>query len=461
MKNHPPFPARGRAFGLISAACLPALVSAQTAVNTFESGLLSPFSVEVRGGNTAQIVTTPLFPARSGAKVHRLSWHQANYVGTRETRGVEGSSGGLQRIKSEGWYAFSFRLAPDFPAKSVILGQMMCWTSTAPADKTLTLSLNAAGTLSVNAYTGSGGPATLTASGVLAQNLARGVWHDVVCHVKFANNGTGVLRVWFGGAPEAQPTFAASNISLGNGVFDSAHQMRDGAYVKWGLYCWDVANYTAGEVRVAEFDDVAYLVGNPVGAFAAVKPERYGIVTLLAEDFEQGAPGDAPAGWTLQNAAATSVTVEAAPGGAGRALRFTDDNASGMSFARRSFAAQSGRFTASWRFFQSATGDRHRMLFNQGPTSVFELYTVNGRLICVRPDGGSTDLGAIPVAAWHEVVLAFDVAQQRATVALNGTVRAVDAPFRVAATALDRFAVGTSNPSVGAQLFLDELLIER
>lgn len=436
-------------------------VSAQTAQNDFESGLLSPFSVEVGGGNVSVVAPPAVFPARSGALVHRMEWSADNYVGTRLTRGVEGMSASLPRIRSTGWYAFSFRLPADFPAKNVILAQLICWTSALPAtDKTLAFFLDDDGRFRAAAYHGSGGPATRTANGTLTSSLALGVWHDVVVHATFANNSAGSLRVWLNGAPESSPTFQVSGIRFGNGAWTNSSTLSAGAYAKWGLYCWDVDDYTDGETRTVEFDDVAYLVGNPSGAFDLVKSPRYGATTLVAETYDAVALGSTPPGWSVSNSANTSTTVATSPSGPGRVLRASDTNPSGLTFATRTFPAQTGPLVVSWRFYQNGTGNTHRMLLRSGSTNAFELFTINGNLVCTRPDGGSIVLGPIPAHTWHEIVVAADPAIDRATVALNGTVVIASAEFRNAVASLDRFAIGTSNASNGVSLHLDDLLIE-
>src|SRR3712207_5131927 len=68
-------------------------VVAQTGTEPFEDGALTPFNVEVSAGNESTIVTPPGFNARAGTQVHRTKWYQANYDGSRATKGVEGSSG--------------------------------------------------------------------------------------------------------------------------------------------------------------------------------------------------------------------------------------------------------------------------------------------------------------------------------------------------------------------------------
>ncbi len=258
-----------------------------TLSETFEDGTITPFRQEgMAAGHTATI-EAPTFGARNGTNAHKIVWYQSKYDGTRASSGVEGHSAGNPRITSEGWYAFSFYLpSGQFPTnKNLIIGQLSAWTRALPkTNKTIVVSINATGSLELKTYYGLGqgdvvktGAITLWGAGQTANNLDR--WHDVIVYVKFSNNDTGTLKVWFNGASEGQPTGVLDQIKVGNGAWTSANLMTDGAYVKWGIYAWDIKNYTPGETRTIYFDDIDYLVGNPIGAFDAVKPLGYGITS--------------------------------------------------------------------------------------------------------------------------------------------------------------------------------------
>jgi Polysaccharide lyase/Bacterial Ig domain len=254
----------------------------------FEDGSIVPFNVEGTPAGNVAVIETPAFGARNGTKAHRLTWYQKNYVQTRASRSIEGSSGGGSnpRITSEGWYGFSFYLPSNgFPAdRAAILGQIVCWHSAYPStDKSIALSHGDSGSLSLNCYYGdpTASPYTTTNTGSVplwsaGQTAAkRDRWHDLVVYVKWSNNSTGVVKAWLDDAPEASPTGSVTGIKVGNGAWTGPNSMVHGAYVKWGMYLWPYANTPnlfPGEVRTMWFDEVRYLVGNPAGAFAAVKP---------------------------------------------------------------------------------------------------------------------------------------------------------------------------------------------
>ncbi len=262
---------------LVTLMALP--IGAATRYEDFEDGSLFPFSTEGEETHDSVILTPP-FGARAGSKAHKLKWFESKYDGSRGTRGVEGMSArnSNPRITSEGWYAFSFYLpAGEFPTnKRTIMAQIIAWHSSLPAtNKSIVVSMGSDGALGLNAYYGTGDGDALSTGSIKLWTSSAGkmdTWHDLIIYVKFSNNNTGEVKAWLNGAPEGSPTGALSGIKVGNGAWTSANLMTIGAYVKWGMYCWDTANYSANETRTIYFDEIAYQVGNPAGSFNAVKP---------------------------------------------------------------------------------------------------------------------------------------------------------------------------------------------
>lgn len=242
-------------------------LAAQTQSEDFEDGSLSPFNVEIVPGNTSEIITPSGFAARAGTKVHRLVWNAANYDGTRASKSVEGLSGNLAKITGEGWYGFSFYMPSAFPSpgKTMVLGQIHAWHSSLPATNiTCTVGVETDGRMYLEGAYGVGdGGKTVAVYTTLSPGLAKDSWHDLVLYVKFARNNTGALKAWLDGAPESAPTASFSGINLGNGAWTNDTTMTNGAYIKWGPYCWDSANYTPGESREIFYDEIAYQVAIP------------------------------------------------------------------------------------------------------------------------------------------------------------------------------------------------------
>lgn len=279
---------------------------AQTASEDFEDGSLVPFNIEMVSNNVSEIIMPAGFSARAGTNVHHIAWYEEYYDGSRISKGVEGASSDA-RITSDGWYGFSFYAPSGFPVpdKQMVLAQIICWHPSLPNTSiTVTLGVNTNGALVLEGAYGVGdGGKTTTVHSTLSPLLTKGTWHDVVIYCKFSRVNTGILKVWLDGTPEDLPTAEFAGINLGNGAWSDDEVMTHGGYIKWGLYCWDNANYDAGESREIYYDEIAYQVGNPSGAFDLVKPSGYGTGY---------APEGSPAGyWRFEDGLAGNGIVTA------------------------------------------------------------------------------------------------------------------------------------------------------
>ncbi|MET0263721.1 MAG: heparin lyase I family protein, partial [Rariglobus sp.] len=443
----------------------------QTAAEDFEDGSLAPFNVEIVAGNTAEIVTPTGFSARAGTKVHRLVWNAANYNGGRASKGVEGLSGSLPKITSEGWYGFSFYAPASFPVpgKTMVLGQIHAWHSSLPSTNiTCTVGVEADGRLVLEGAHGVGdGGKTVTVYTTLAPKLTKGSWHDLVLYVKFSRNNTGVLKAWLDGAPESEPTASFTGINLGNGAWTNDTLMTNGAYIKWGAYCWDNANYTPGESREIFYDEIAYQVGNPAGAFDLVKPTGYGTgyaapaagAVVMAETFDTMTTGSQPTGFTVVKGAGTALTVRDIPSATDKCMQFYDPNAATRAEATKTFTTQSGRFTAGFSIRQNGQADGHFISLLSGTLPVIELSTLGGNLIYRDGSGTARVLQSIPANVWHDVEVDVNPATLRADVYVGGVRRLTQATFRNPATSLDRIRFGTSDLSATWHFYVNDITI--
>jgi len=243
-----------------------------------------PGRVEICCGNTDTIVS-PSFGARTGSKVWKIDWKADNYDGTRKGRGIEIKPLLVsERVKSEGWYAASLYLPSDeFPTsgKNNILLQLHAYTSTTCCPpgpggdcKVLTLKHSADGKLSISTHFRVEGINNTT---TYTYELDEGAnvfdrWIDVIIHFKFSKSNNGFLEVWYDGAPEANPTTVATGLNFGAQDCWDGDALDKGAYSKAGIYAYDPGDYDAGESRVAYYDDVRFLDGNPKDAFTLVRP---------------------------------------------------------------------------------------------------------------------------------------------------------------------------------------------
>jgi len=469
----PLFGPRGLSALFIFFALGSAVLRAQTATEDFEDGSLLPFNVEQVAGNLSEIITPTGLSARAGTKVHHIKWYAVNYDGTRASKSVEGTSGALARITGEGWYGFSFYAPASFPVpgKSMVLGQIICWHPSLPnTNITITVGVEPSGRLVLEGAYGVGdGGKTTTVYATLSPLLAKGTWHDVVLHCKFSRINTGILQAWFDGAPEAAPTASFTGINLGNGAWSGDELMTTGGYIKWGPYCWDNANYTAGESREIYYDQIAYQVGNPAGAFGLVKPAGYGTgyatpvagATVMVETFDSMTTGSQPTGFTVVKASGTALTVREIPSATDKCMQFYDPNATGRVEAYKTFTPQGGRMAASWSFRQNGQGEGHCMALLSGSLSAIELYTIGGNL--VYRDGAGTDqiLQAVPANIWYDVEVDLNPATFTADVYVGGVRKLTGAAYRNPATSIDRIRFGTSDASATWHLYINDILVTR
>jgi hypothetical protein len=447
---------------------------AQTARSGFEDGTITPYFAEVSTGNTAEVIT-PSFGARAGSKVHHLVWKQANYDGTRATRSTEGKSSeaaGL-RITQEGWYGFSFYLPANFDlTKNQIIAQMHCWDNTLPTtDKTFALSIWN-GQLLAETFLGFGGAVQGSAEGVVQSVPTKGVWHDVVIYVKYAKNNTGIMRLWYDGAPQASPTVQLTGINFGNGAWVNDTQLLDGSYQKWGLYAWDAANHTVGETREIYFDEVSYNIGNPSNGFDLVKPTGYGgggggggPTTLYADDFSGMTAGQSPTGWTISAQSNTTCTIQVLSAPSDKGIRFTDTATNKLATASKTFTAQAGSVTAEWAFKQQAQSNWQRMWLQSGSTTAVEIYPTNilsqnsqsipYSLVYRNASAQDVIIQNISAGTWYDVKVVANSSTDTAAIYVNGVLMVAAAPFRTAVSSINTLHFGTGNGTTGTIDFDD------
>ncbi|MGJ8653867.1 MAG: carbohydrate-binding protein [Opitutaceae bacterium] len=212
--------------------------------------------------------------------------YDANPVRTR--RGVEACSGNSTtelRFKEDGWYGLRIRIpSGTFPTdKNTIVLQMFAHGRGGSWAGTLIINDNRLSIEHRHWLT------TNTTVYELDADIERDTWIPIIIHFKPSTNpAIGKMQVWYDGAPKHDPsydftgTFAYDGIdTTGDGQYDDdgwvdEDTMKSGIGLKWGMYCADVANYTADETRTLYYDDVAQLKGNPVGAWELVNPEADG-----------------------------------------------------------------------------------------------------------------------------------------------------------------------------------------
>ncbi|MET7279937.1 heparin lyase I family protein [Kribbella sp. NPDC005582] len=231
----------------------------------FEDGNISPFSI-----CTTQSPNYGQAAPYNGSKAMKFYWTQVGYDGTRMDRGAEACSD--LKVYKEGWYGFKFLLpAVGYPRdKAAIIGQIFNLGGCSSWAGTLEVKNNE---LWLN-HRGACAGATSTR---LDPNIPRDVWRSVVIHYVVSKANAGRIEVWYDGAPRSAPTYRATGINFASwGTYDgdSLAKIADNHIgLKFGMYCYDDAHYTAGENRTLYYDNVSQLDGNPSNAYDLVNPD--------------------------------------------------------------------------------------------------------------------------------------------------------------------------------------------
>lgn len=234
----------------------------------FEDGNLSPFSVCT---TTSPSYVQPF--TKNGAKCAKFYWSQTGYNGTRVTKGAEACTD--MNIYKEGWTAFRiFVPASGFPNnKDTIIGQIFCEGGCSSWAAVFHIQNN---NLTIEHRNGCVAPTTAT----IATNIPRDTWVRLVCQFRVSHQGAGFIRVWWNGAAQSSPSYSRTNINLGFGDWTGDTLVSSGnagvfgsdtdnmVRLKIGMYCFDNANYTAGESRVLYYDNAVHINGNPSNAWS-------------------------------------------------------------------------------------------------------------------------------------------------------------------------------------------------
>lgn len=245
----------------------------------FEGSNYSPFQAEVCCGNVATN-DWPSFGARKGSKALRIKWHEKYYTGSRTTRGVEMKG---TRSNRECWYGLSMFIENGrFPTnKWQGIIQLIGWHPACETNKTVIFDVESNSHVTASGFFDNEGASNNgTVEGVrtfqttLTTWMPKGRWIDVVIYARYSKWGSGVIRIWWDGAGKCCPTYQKYAINLADGCWVAGQDRHTyGVYPKFGVYAFDVANYTKWETREIWFDEVAYLDDkNPWDGWESVDP---------------------------------------------------------------------------------------------------------------------------------------------------------------------------------------------
>ncbi|WP_026874433.1 right-handed parallel beta-helix repeat-containing protein [Jiangella gansuensis] len=185
-------------------------------------------------------------------------------------------------------------------------------------------------------------------------------------------------------------------------------------------------------------------------------------ISILTEDFEATDLGSLPAGWTTSGSPG-SAGVVADPDGTGRSLRIDHQTTGSSSFlASLPFPAQTGELVLRLRTRAEQTG-----AYGYGPW-LRDGANVHGPMVAFLNNGNfgvyrSNSWGAIggyEAGRWYDLVLRIDVAANRYSVAVDGTILAVDVPFRGSVDDLALLQFGAFSGDTGT-FHVDDIELSR
>jgi len=252
--------------------------SCPTNVNTgtlfasgFENQSLSPFSLcTYQSPNYGDI--SSLYAA-NGHYSYNFFWYESAYNGTRDTKGVEACSSFA--TYKEGWYGFQFYLpSSGYPKdKEAAIAQIFQMTPSGSTDCESWASLLVV--KNGELYLQFRNACTTPTMVLITSSIQYDAWKPIIIHFVASHENAGTMQVWYAGNTDNinTPTFSTTGINFGYGSWNG-DTLASGfpLVLKFGMYNYDTANYTAGETRTMYYDCVNQLEGNPSGAWQTVNP---------------------------------------------------------------------------------------------------------------------------------------------------------------------------------------------
>lgn len=211
-------------------------------------------------------------------------------------------------------------------------------------------------------------------------------------------------------------------------------------------------------------DNYVKLMTSAAGAIVADAVKFSPVFTesvLVNSNFNGDITGGAPSGWTVGADANTSATVAATTSSIDKVLKLDDNNTSG-GFAQvtKSFAAQTGILTASWKFMEPSAGNWPKFFLRNGTTTAIELYADATGLYYKTTSGTNVYVPGINTAnnQWYNVKIVANIATDTCDIYVDGLLKVNNAPFKAAVSQIDTIQFGTGN-STNFDLYLDDIWV--
>ena len=183
-------------------------------------------------------------------------------------------------------------------------------------------------------------------------------------------------------------------------------------------------------------------------------------MVLTDSNFNSTPAGSQPSGFTISEAGGT-VRVGAVPSSSNRSVFLNDSSTTATVNLKKSFAAQTGKVNAEFKFMQSTLRNNTKVFrLLSGTSAAISIETIGGNISYRNPDNTYVTLQSGYVAnTWYSIRIVADPSADKADVYVNGLKIASDVAFYTAVSSIDGYESYTPNSTDGSH-YLDDILVK-
>ncbi|MBE1441463.1 pectinesterase family protein [Paenibacillus sp. OAS669] len=188
--------------------------------------------------------------------------------------------------------------------------------------------------------------------------------------------------------------------------------------------------------------------------------QAYAAAPLWDDDFNGGAAGAAPSGYTLSEAGGT-VRVVNVPSASNKSVYLNDTSTTGLVNLKKTFASQTGTTELELKFMQPAMVNNTKIIrLLSGNTPAVSIETISGGIAYRNADNTYTTLiSGYQPNIWYSIRIVANAATDKADVYLNGVKKVSQASFYSAVSVIDGLESYTPNSSAGSH-YLDDIVVK-
>lgn len=189
-----------------------------------------------------------------------------------------------------------------------------------------------------------------------------------------------------------------------------------------------------------------------------------GAVKLIADEFEANAIGVHPMGWTIgENAVNAPVAVVYEEEDRNKSVLMDDQNTSFRASIGQTFAPQSDRLVAEWRYKETGGGKYPDFrLLGDGITAIRLTSSSNNYFRYYGPGASANttlDAARTLVNVWHTVKLDIHIASQTYDIYFDGALAASSLSFYAPVAEMDEILFASAYSAPDAPLYIDSVKV--